>query len=181
MHARHVGDTAARFAAAFGAQHAGALAGYLHDIGKVSRAFQAYIDGTGPSPDHSSAGAVVADALYPTGAERLTARLVAFAIAGHHAGLADGTALEPRLARELEDYSGWEAVVPPLPVSIAPSLPGTRRNEPAYTLAFLGRMLFSCLVDADFLETERFYAEAKGEVPARGGHAALRVLRGGVD
>ena len=176
-HGCRVGETAGAFAAQFGARHAGALAGYLHDIGKVSRAFQAYIEGDGPSPDHSTAGAVVADALYPSGGERLVARLVAFAIAGHHAGLADGVALETRLTRALEDYAGWEAVVPPLPPRIAPSLPGTSGNDPAYRLAFLGRMLFSCLADADFLETERFYAEAKGDVPARGGHAALAELR----
>ncbi|MFZ3485009.1 CRISPR-associated endonuclease Cas3'' [Sphingomonas sp. 3-13AW] len=161
----------------FGAQHAAALAGYLHDIGKVSCAFQAYIAGAGPSPDHSTAGAVVADSLYAAGGERLIARLVAFAIAGHHAGLSDGVALETRLARELEGYSGWEAVVPPLPVHITPSLPGTSRNDNAYRLAFLGRMLFSCLVDADFIETEQFYAAVAGDVPTRGGHASLTDLR----
>ncbi len=180
-HARQVGDTAARFAAVFGAQHAAALAGYLHDIGKVSRAFQTYIEGAGTSPDHSTAGAVVADSRYPAGGERLIARLVAFAIAGHHAGLSDGVALEARLTRSLEDYSGWEAVVPPLPAQIAPGLSGGSRNDAAYRLAFLGRMLFSCLVDADFLETEKFYAEAARDVPARGGHAPLTDLRERLD
>ncbi len=38
-------------------------------------------------------------------------------------------------------------------------------------------MLFSCLVDADFLETESFYASAIGEKPDRGGHASLAELR----
>lgn len=177
VHARQVGDTAARFAAAFGAEGAAAVAGYLHDIGKVSAAFQAYIAGDGPSPDHSTAGAVVADGLHLAGGERLIARLIAFAVAGHHAGLADGVALEARLTRALEPYAGWEQVVPPLPTRIAPALPGSSRNDPAYRLAFLGRMLFSCLVDADFLETEQFYAQANGDVAARGGHAPLTALR----
>jgi CRISPR-associated endonuclease/helicase Cas3 len=157
------------------------LAGYLHDIGKVSSAFQGYISGAGPSPDHSTAGAVVADARYADPHDRLIARLVAFAIAGHHAGLTDGVALEARLTRTLEGYSGWEAMVPPLPETIVPKLPGTTRNEPAYALTFLGRMLFSCLVDADFIETERFYAAAEGRVLERGGHADLAVLRDRLD
>ena len=113
-------------------------------------------------------------------------RLIAFAVAGHHAGLADGAgasgSLEARPARagDLPDYRGWSALVPDLPGDIAPSLAGGL-GDPGYTLAFLGRMLFSCLVDADFLETERFYAEAEGKPPERGPHEALAVLRERLD
>ncbi len=46
-----------------------------------------------------------------------------------------------------------------------------------FTQAFMARMLFSCLVDADFLETERFYAEANDEKIERGGHTELHILR----
>ena len=51
------------------------------------------------------------------------------------------------------------------------------RKNKGFWLSFLFRMLFSCLVDADFLETERFYANARGEPILRGGHANLIELR----
>lgn len=156
--------------------------GLLHDIGKISSAFQAYIGGTGLSPDHSSAGAVEAARLFPGP----IGRLIAFAVAGHHAGLADGAgaggSLDARLARsgDLPDYRGWRALVPELPSDIMPSLAGVP-GEPGYLFAFLGRMLFSCLVDADFLETERFYMEAEGTKPERGEHTPLAVLKERLD
>lgn len=181
-HLYNVGTLASAFATTFGAGDAALAAGLLHDIGKISAAFQAYIGGTGSSPDHSSAGAVEAATLFPGP----IGRLIAFAVAGHHAGLADGAgasgSLNARLARsgDLPDYRRWRALVPELPSDIAPSLAGAL-GDPGYTLAFLGRMLFSCLVDADFLETERFYAEAEGGRTERGHHASPVVLRDRLD
>jgi hypothetical protein len=52
----------------------------------------------------------------------------------------------------------------------------TEKNK-GFWLSFLLRMLFSCLVDADFLETERFYADARGEPILRGNHLNLIELR----
>jgi len=44
-------------------------------------------------------------------------------------------------------------------------------------MAFLARMLFSCLVDADFLETECFYAQTeRRSVPPRGNFLPVSVL-----
>jgi len=40
---------------------------------------------------------------------------------------------------------------------------GTDPAEAAFTVGFFTRMLFSCLVDADFLDTERFMAAGKAE------------------
>ena len=181
-HLHHVGTLASQFATAFGARDAALAAGLLHDIGKMSAAFQAYIDGAGSSPDHSSAGAIEAVTLFPGP----IGRLIAFAVAGHHAGLADGAgvsgSLDARLARsgDLPDYRGWRALVPDLPSDVAPSLAGAP-DDLGYTFAFLGRMLFSCLVDADFIETERFYAEAEGQRLERGRHTPLAVLRERLD
>lgn len=175
-HLDRVGATAARHATKFGAGNAARVAGLLHDIGKNSDAFQVYIRGEGLSPDHSTAGAVEATRLFPGP----LGRLIAFAVAGHHAGLANGAgpggSLDARLRRDLPEYRGWEALVPSLPTDAVPRLAGTTSNL-SYTLAFLGRMIFSCLVDADFTETERFYSAAEGTVRERGGHASLAVLR----
>jgi len=184
VHLAHVGATAASFARKFGAAQAALAAGLLHDIGKYSAEFQAYIDsdGEGARLDHSTAGAVEATRLYPGP----IGRLIAFAIAGHHAGLADGAgpggSLAARLARAggLPDYAGWREMLPSLPDDVAPQLTGGTRDA-GYALAFLGRMIFSCLVDADFIETERFYANAEGGARERGGHAPLAELRARLD
>jgi CRISPR-associated endonuclease/helicase Cas3 len=87
-HLSLVGEKAAKFASHFGAGTWGDVAGRLHDIGKMSAGFQAYIKGNGAlkGPDHATAGAQEADRLYGVG----VGRILAYCIAGHHAGLADG-------------------------------------------------------------------------------------------
>lgn len=109
----------------------------------------------------------------------LLGRIMAFGIAGHHAGLTNGLATGDRRSLNdrldptkvaLEPYTDWEAHTGALP-SMTPqtladfTVDDSRRG---FSHAFLTRMLFSCLVDADFIATERFYAEAKGEPVDRG-------------
>lgn len=179
-HLSAVGKRAALFAESFGCSPFALTMGLLHDIGKNSIAYQEYIrrprDLGGPKgPDHSSAGARVADQLYGP----VLGRLMAFGIAGHHAGLMDGSgteggALPARLTKILEDFDGWDAHVGVLP-TLAEIRQGSTPLEPnaieeSFSQSFLIRMLFSCLVDADFLETEAFYAKSEGQDrPARGG------------
>jgi CRISPR-associated endonuclease/helicase Cas3 len=181
-HLAAVGDRAAEFAEAFGWKEAARVAGRLHDIGKCSAAFQAYIrraredDERTRGPDHSTAGArAAAEAYGPLG------RMLAFAIAGHHSGLADFGDLERRLRPEhaIEPYPGWQAHaggLPPL-ATLRYTRPFLKSADKGFEQAFLTRMLFSCLVDADFLETERFYAEAQVAPVERGGHLDLDTLR----
>lgn len=180
-HLAAVGRTAGGFAKWFGASTIATAMGLLHDIGKASLPYQHYIrrpaDRGGPKgPDHSSAGAQEAACrLYPGP----FGRMMAFGIAGHHAGLMDGSGhegstLSARLTKEVEDYAGWQDHVVGLPTAeeLRAGIPRLRPNgiEPAFSGAFLTRMLFSCLVDADFLETEAFYARSRGEKPPeRGG------------
>lgn len=183
-HLTAVGKRAAEFAVPFGASTLALAMGLLHDIGKCSEAYQAYIrmgrkPGGPKGPDHSSAGAKQSCTLYGEG----LGRLMAFGIAGHHSGLMDGSGhgagdLNGRLTKELERHDDWHNHVIDLPsasdlhASIAP--PKANAIDRNFSVAFLPRMLFSALVDADFLETERFYAQAKGEAPpARGGMLTL--------
>lgn len=142
------------------------IAGLLHDLGKYTQAFQVRLEG-GPSVDHATWGAkVAAERFGPLGT------LMAYAIAGHHAGLANGkgyegmTSLERRLHKEDLPalWEGWENEISLSDVKAANKAiqalnPLQERKN--FQLAFWGRMLFSCLVDADYLDTERFYRQAE--------------------
>jgi CRISPR-associated endonuclease/helicase Cas3 len=88
-HLNEVANLASRFATAFGTANAAGLAGLLHDLGKYSSAFQARLSGAPDSVDHSTAGAVEVMALVKGGRDLVAAELIAYAIAGHHAGLPD--------------------------------------------------------------------------------------------
>lgn len=178
-HLDAVGDTAARFAAPFHTAELARVTGRLHDLGKLAPEFQSYIRGERPrGVDHSSAGAALAlDHWAPA-----LARPMAAAIAGHHAGLADGTALTDRLklwrSGNPQLPAGWQDLVgtPPDAGALAPRGLKPDPDNRGFSFFFLTRMLFSCLTDADFLETERFYAEADGRTAPRGGHTPLREL-----
>jgi len=132
----------------------GYLVGLWHDLGKFAKDFQKRLRGELPRANHSTAGAQHAHSEIPG-----LGQLLAYAIAGHHAGLADlvsggDSSLEARIERF--DF------LPTLPEtaspirSVSPSLkpPIATRNHGAW--AFFTRQLFSCLVDADFLATEAF-------------------------
>lgn len=165
---------AAEFAAPFGARDLGQLCGLLHDIGKYSLPFQRRIWGASIRVDHATAGAKEAFS---------THRSVpaAFCIAGHHGGLPDGgnpradTAddgtlfgkLARQAGREIPDYSAFHQEIAPM------SAPPPPWCKDARSAAFFTRMLYSCLVDADFLDTERFMQD--GGV-LRGGYADLSTL-----
>ncbi len=103
-HLADVARLAAESAAPFGAGQVALAAGLLHDIGKCSAEYQAYIRDRGNSPDHSTAGAIEAVRRFAGDPmQAVLGRLIAFAVAGHHAGLADGTgataaSLDSRLA-----------------------------------------------------------------------------------
>jgi CRISPR-associated endonuclease/helicase Cas3 len=90
----------------FGAEQLGAIVGLLHDLGKYSHQFQAYIAGRSVSPDHATAGAREIQRF--TGAadpkDRVAALIGAYCIAGHHSGLPNWSgdrALSDRLKKQL--------------------------------------------------------------------------------
>ena len=158
-HLREVAEMAAEFARPFGAESWAYAAGMAHDIGKYSAEFQTRILRDGRKVDHSTAGAYE---LY----ERAGLPLLGFCIAGHHGGLPDsGSLAEPdgpsligrfRKAehRQLPDYRAYAREVE-LPETESVTFDNMAHFDP-FSIAFLTRMVFSCLVDADFLCTERF-------------------------
>ncbi len=202
-HLQQVAALAARFAQDWGAEFA-SLAGQWHDLGKYRPGFQRYIrqvadahiEGRlpqGSEKSHSAAGALhalrVFEQAHGPEAARL-ARVLAYVIAGHHAGLADWTgSLDARLlgtgaalsereyAEALEHAQADTPALLALPAGFdlraaAQAIPGVR-DSGRYPLAWSlwVRMLFSALVDADFLDTEAYMDGKKSS--ARTGHASL--------
>lgn len=161
-HLRGVSKRAGRFTSKFGAELWGDLAGLWHDLGKFAPAFQQMLADVCVGKkkqlvDHSTAGAVLA--VECLGAERGMA--LAFAIAGHHAGLAELRSLHERLKTKCELLKDAKAQADPgfLQVSGGElSMPKwvQRGDDRAShrSLELFIRMLFSALVDADRLDAE---------------------------
>lgn len=172
---------AAERARHFGGQTLAEVSGRLHDLGKYTEKFQRRLMGEVPKLDHATWGAHVAQKRYgPIGT------LIAYGIAGHHAGLANGNlggarrSLRERLS---EDYL---ITLPPLSpawvdeieLPIKLELPDGFKAKPdpnhrPFQLALLARMIFSCLVDADFVDTDNFYRRIEG-CPTRDEEAGPR-------
>jgi CRISPR-associated endonuclease/helicase Cas3 len=186
-HLTDVGRRAREAADVFGAGALAEVAGLLHDLGKYTDGFQARLEGKAPRLDHATHGARIAQARYgPLGT------LLAYAIAGHHAGLADGmgsdtgrTSLQDRLKATLPKLlPQWERELS-LPHGALPVPSGyTARPERAgMQLTVLTRMLFSALVDADYCDTDGFYRRIKGRPLRDAGPPppTLADLRGRLD
>jgi CRISPR-associated endonuclease/helicase Cas3 len=107
-HLRAVARLASARGEKFGAAKAAALAGWLHDLGKYAENFQAYIKSEShDGGDHSTAGAQTVSQLVFGPRDRLIADLLAYAIAGHHAGLPDRTAETGSLVLLSHDFCGF--------------------------------------------------------------------------
>ncbi|MBA3996838.1 MAG: CRISPR-associated endonuclease Cas3'' [Candidatus Accumulibacter sp.] len=187
-HLVDVSKLAADFAAEFGAAPWAALAGIWHDLGKYREGFQRYIRQCG-DPDahiegrvggaektHSAAGALWAQECLVEVDKRsgpVVARVLAYLIAGHHAGLDNWFGgLHERFNREDTIREKCDALAVAIPAAILkpsaglPDLNAIRTDQKDNIpgrFALWVRMLFSCLVDADFLDTERFMSQGKAE------------------
>ena len=159
-----VGKLCAAFSALFGAESWGLLAGWLHDVGKGSAEFQALLEGLAKRVDHSTAGGQLAfELLGDLGA--FGASLAAFPIMGHHGGLPDGHlprtvkgGLKERTTRPIPNYDAGKSLLPPdlpLPDGLPRQILEAPPDERGFAAALFIRMLFSCLTDADWLDTER--------------------------
>lgn len=161
----HLEETALlaeKFADEFGYGDWGYFCGMVHDIGKYSAKFQRRIRGSGETADHATAGAQLCLKL---GKERGGFYVApAYCIAGHHAGLPDtGTCADTgdrgtfreRMKKPIEDYGAYEEEIS-IPTLSPPVFARSEKKDYTFTMSFLIRMLYSCLVDADYLNTEYF-------------------------
>ena len=145
--------------------------GLLHDVGKYQESFVKRIKGSNIRVEHSACGALAARENYTVGPMAL---MMEYCIAGHHSGIPDGgfandgsdmTTLQGRMKRQFEDYSEYKKELS------LPQLNGQEwlryllndcNNDMAKLIdkfAFLTRYAFSCLVDADSIDTADFCKE----------------------
>lgn len=171
-HCRHVAEIAKTFAASFGMGEWGYVLGLLHDKGKEKHQFQEYIrdvngipghtDYTREGKAHAYVGALEAYRIYGKQAIPLFCNQ----IASHHRGLYDYSELEVILSQSVPEEV--------TEVTEKPLLKAPPFKTDGKDFHHLARMMFSCLVDADFLDTEAFMDERMSK--ARGCHVSLQSL-----
>ncbi|WP_172623321.1 CRISPR-associated helicase Cas3' [Arabiibacter massiliensis] len=181
-HVNEVARRAETFSEKFGMGIWGRVLGLLHDAGKVSVGFRKRLEG-GKSVDHSTAGAKVAIERYG-----MCGQFMAYALCGHHGGLPNGKIwsecprslmgslrkpLKDRLDSEVEPYDAFfelveagEVSLPDLaqlgaPIRSGRTFEGTARK--AFSMFVLEHFIYSSLVDADYLDTERFMTPEAAE------------------
>ncbi len=165
-HLRATAETARAFAERFGTGELAYYAGLCHDLGKFHPQFQHYLQACAVGQKarkqpHAVFGAQYVASYSPP---------LAFVIEGHHGGMRDKIDLKARLQPDpaLEDIRRRaQAELPEL--NQQPAMPTHLPANDALAWEMLTRMLFSCLVDADFLDTERHFdpnrAAQRGQTP----------------
>lgn len=165
-HLKSTAKKAELFAKPFKGDEYAYVCGLLHDLGKYSEEFQERINNNGKKCDHSSAGAKEAFKLNSSG------QLLSYCIAGHHTGLPNAgfssdngseATLHARLKKDIPDYSKAFNEIDLFDICL-PKMPKIEAlNKFGFSLSFFIRMIYSCLTDADFLDTENFMSNGKIE------------------
>ena len=173
-HLEGTAEKAGEYAEKFGKREWGYCSGMLHDIGKYSEEFQRKIqENTNEKVDHATAGAQVCKELggYYS--------ILSYCIAGHHAGLPDygntaiSSSLCGRLKKKICDYQTYKDEIQIPELNTEPIVFDKDRNMD-FALGTFIRMLYSCLVDADFLDTESFM---KNGDTGRNSGESMEILR----
>lgn len=168
-HQSGVAKYAGHFASVFGAEEWGRVLGLLHDKGKEKRAFQQHIikeSGLDPTVSiegdyrHAYVGALVAKQLFPR-----YHILMDNILMGHHRGLYDDGDMREVLKLEMPS----DVIVETIDAKL--SVPHIEKQQDIHHWE---RMLFSCLVDADYLDTEAFMQPEQSEL--RGQYDSLVTL-----
>ncbi|QHI69682.1 CRISPR-associated helicase Cas3' [Tichowtungia aerotolerans] len=162
-HLKNVAEKAADFAQPFGGEEWGRLIGINHDLGKGTLAWQAWLRQVNGISDEFSGHYAGHPAHADAGAQWLfsqskqAGQLLAYCVAGHHGGLPNWNegsvraGLKVRLNQSMPNMK--LAKVSSIPAELPFVLDPERLG---FQLQFFARMLFSCLVDADYLDTEMF-------------------------
>ncbi len=188
----HLEDTAKmaeQFAAKFDSCAWGKAAGFAHDAGKGRKEWQnylrlksgyfdeeAHLEGKPGKMPHAIYGAKLVEELYG----KTIGRVLSYCIAGHHAGLPDWSSaegagqssLEFQLSREKDIHSIEQFIRKRTELLKPLALPWG--FFPGLGISLWIRMLYSCLVDADFLDTEAYME--RGNAEARGNYCSIDEL-----
>lgn len=173
-HLRGVARLAERFASVFSSGEWGLAGGIGHDCGKGREEWQRYLKAKSGydeeaaletkkgKVDHSTPSAKISEEVLGKG----IGRILAYCIAGHHAGLPDWTGSQSSLSYRLA-----HATTDGIPIkyreflsSNKPISPPWKFDSKSLDMSLWIRMLFSCLVDADFLDTEAYMEERKTQL-----------------
>ena len=164
-HLFNVAEWAEQFAAPFGLADEARLAGLLHDVGKYGERFQQRLENS----------SIKGINLWAHGAFAAwqSSRICAFAVDGHHTGIPAARRDDDKircLANTLKDFKSGGGTNPN--TNIAESLETLlersrqggltiptiiQKEQFDFATALRTRMLFSCLADADFLDTENHF------------------------
>lgn len=180
-------ELAEQFASEFNSGEWGKACGLAHDAGKSRPAWQTYlrsksgynenahIEGEYKKTRHAIYGASLVEQIY--GKE--IGRILSYCIAGHHAGLPDWSSAESGASslknqqNQVQDISDIDSEIINLLKNSKPQRP-PRKFEQGIDLSFWIRMLFSSLVDADFLDTEKYMNGHRYNT--RGGYLSIDQL-----
>jgi CRISPR-associated endonuclease/helicase Cas3 len=180
-HLNGVSNLAELFAKEFSSGKFARIAGCFHDLGKYSQEFQNRLLKNGAKVDHATAGAQF---VYDAFGDQF-GKLISYAIAGHHSGLPNGNEnqisdLKNRLKKNVCEYKQNIDYKCEQPEILNEDSPFKKLGGiDGFDLSFFIRMIFSCLVDADFLDTELFMDSEKSE--KRKGYLSLLVLKEKLD
>lgn len=140
--------------------------GNAHDIGKYAKSFQARLNGSRVKYEHSICGALEYQKIMTTNEDKLILPMIEFCIACHHTGLQDGDRLQERFinadyhssSKDYSHYKDYVTLEKPNYQEIFKEIISAKNPEECIELySFFTRYIFSCLTDADFLDTEMFY------------------------
>lgn len=169
-HLRNVASLAKDFATPLGMEEEAELSGLLHDLGKYQPGFQQYLRFGKPRTPHAAIGAATV-----TGRSLRLSNI----IASHHAGLHDWDDLQPKLMElwneRKQDLAGYLAIMGKETNATPPHVPALGDNGDVLAELRL-RLLFSTLVDADYLDTEAFHLSIAGKPSVRGNQPQLNEL-----
>lgn len=173
-HQNSVAELASKFAGEFGMSEWGRVLGLLHDKGKEKKVFQQHItreSGLDPNVKvegdyrHAYVGALVAKRLFPK-----FYPLMINAIMGHHRGLYDDGEMKEVMKSEMPNDVHIEEIDADFEIpQLEKPIKGYQKD-----IHHLQRMLYSCLVDADYLDTEAFMQPEQSKL--RGNYDSLAIL-----